>query len=140
MIYRAGTGEGQEIEVSGFPLGLSATATYQEESFEVTPGDVILMLTDGLPERLNPKDEYFDYDRTKSLFAEAASGTPEEIYEALLKGGEEWAHCRPQDDDITLCYSRLDEKRAVLWCLPWVGFRGKRYRRRYPHTAPQEDT
>ena len=41
---------------------------------------------------------------------------------------------------VNLCYSRLDEKRAVLWCLPWVGFRGKRYRRRYPHTAPREDT
>ena len=37
VIYRAGTGEVQEVEVSGFPLGLSATATYQEESFEVSP-------------------------------------------------------------------------------------------------------
>lgn len=73
-----------------------------EESFEVAPGDVILMLTDGLPERLNPRDEYFDYDRTKALFAEAASRTPEEICEALLKGGEDWAEGRPQDDDITL--------------------------------------
>jgi len=102
MIYRAGTGEVEEVEVSGFPLGLSATATYQEESFEVSPGDVILMLTDGLPERLNPKDEYFDYDRTKALFAVAASGPPEAICDALLKGGEDWAEGRPQDDDITL--------------------------------------
>ncbi len=35
---------------------------------------MILMLTEGLREWLNPKDEYFDYDRTKALFAEAASG------------------------------------------------------------------
>ncbi len=101
-ICRASTGEVQEVEVSGFPLGLSATATYDEESFEVTPGDVILMMTDGLPERLNPLDEYFDYDRTKELFAEAASGTPEEICETLLKACEDWAEGRPQDDDITL--------------------------------------
>ena len=60
------------------------------------------MLTDGLPERLNPQDEYFDYDRTKALFAEAASGTPEAICEALLQGSKEWAEGRPQDDDITL--------------------------------------
>ena len=56
----------------------------------------------GLPERLNPKNECFDYDRTKALFAEAASGTPEEICETLLRGGEDWAEGRPQDDDITL--------------------------------------
>ena len=102
MIYRAASGEVEEISVSGFPLGVSATATYQEESFEVTPGDVILMMTDGLPERLNPRDEYFDYDRTTAMFAESASGTPEEICEALLQGGEDWAEGRPQDDDITL--------------------------------------
>ena len=53
-------------------------------------------------ERRNPHDEYFDYDRTKALFAEAALGTPEAICEALLQGGEDWAEGRPQDDDIKL--------------------------------------
>ena len=52
-------------------------------------------MTVGLPKRLSPRDEYFDYDRTKALFAEAASGTPEAICEALLQGGEEWAKDDP---------------------------------------------
>ena len=81
---------------------LPATAQYQEESFEISPGAVILLMTDDLPERLNPRDEYFDYDRTTALFAGAAKGTPEEIVERLLQDGEEWAEGRPQDDDITL--------------------------------------
>lgn len=102
MIYRAASGDVEEIEVAGFPLGVSASATYREESFELSPDDVVLMMSDGLPERLNPQDEYFDYDRTKALFGKAATGTPEEICEALLQGGEEWAEGRPQDDDITL--------------------------------------
>ena len=86
--------KGAECSVSGGDL--------EQESFEVSPGDVILMMSDGLPERLNPSDEYFDYDRTTALFAQSASGTPEEICETLLKGGEDWAEGRPQDDDITL--------------------------------------
>ena len=85
--------KGAECSVSGGDL--------EQESFEVSPGDVILMMSDGLPERLNPSDEYFDYDRTTALFAQSASGTPEEICEALLQGGEEWAEGRPQVD-ITL--------------------------------------
>jgi serine phosphatase RsbU (regulator of sigma subunit) len=102
MIYRAGTGEVEEIEIAGYPLGVSDSAQYQEETFDVSPDDVIMMMTDGLPERLNLRNEYFDYDRTKALFAEAARGTPEEIVERMLQGGEEWAEGRPQDDDITL--------------------------------------
>jgi len=102
MVYRAATGEVGEMELAGFPLGLSSSAQYQEETFEVSPGDVILMMSDGLPERSNPQDEYFDYDRTKALFAKVAGGTPEEICEALFRGGDEWAEGRTQDDDITL--------------------------------------
>ncbi len=45
MTYRHGTGEVVEVEVSGFPLGVSATVTYEEESFEVSSGDAILMMT-----------------------------------------------------------------------------------------------
>jgi serine phosphatase RsbU (regulator of sigma subunit) len=102
MVYRAGTGEVEEVKVSGYPLGLSATAQYEEETFEVSPEDVILMMSDGLPERLNPEEEYFDYDRTRELFGRVASGTPEEIVAAMLQGGNEWAEGRPMDDDITL--------------------------------------
>ena len=57
---------------------------------------------DGLPERLNHDDEYFDYERTKAVFAEAATGSPEELCNRMLGSAEEWAEGRPQDDDITL--------------------------------------
>ena len=81
---------------------MSDKAKYEEESFEVSSADVILMLSDGLPERLNPQDEYFDYERTKAVFAEAATGAPEELCNRMLQSAEEWAEGRPQDDDITL--------------------------------------
>ena len=102
LIYRADTGAVDEVQVSGYPLGMSDTARYEEESFEVSSGDAILMMSDGLPERLNPRDEYFNYDRTKAVFAEAASGSPEELCNRMLQSAEEWAESRPQDDDITL--------------------------------------
>ena len=102
MIHRAATGAVEEIQVSGYPLGVSASAEYQQEVIQVEPGDALLMMSDGLPERLNPKDQYFDYDRTRSVFMDVASQSPGQIVEALLKGGEDWAEGRPQDDDITL--------------------------------------
>ncbi len=102
MVYRAATGNVEETEASGFPLGVAGNATYQEETFQLSPGDVVLLVSDGLPERLDPQDEYLGYERTKDLFAAAATGTAREICQALLQGGERWAQGRPQDDDITL--------------------------------------
>ena len=58
MIYRVATRNVEEIEVSGYPLGVSDFPQYQEERFEVAVDDVILMMSDGLPERLNSVEEY----------------------------------------------------------------------------------
>ena len=81
---------------------LSARAEYQEEFFEISLGDVILLMADGLPARLNPRDENLDTDHTRALPAESAEGTPEAIVERLLQAGEEWSEGRPLDDDIAL--------------------------------------
>ena len=83
-------------------LGYSALAQYEQQTFELAPGDTLLMMSDGLLERHNAADEMFDYPRTEALFAEVAEESPGEIIQRLTQGGEAWADGRPQDDDITL--------------------------------------
>jgi serine phosphatase RsbU (regulator of sigma subunit) len=102
LLYRAATGRVEEILIEGMPLGYSARAQYEQQTFELTPGDTVLMMSDGLPERLNPADEEYGYPRVEALFAEVAAATPGEIIQRLTQGGQEWAASRPQDDDITL--------------------------------------
>ena len=65
------------------------------------PGDTILLISDGLPERQNNKEEEFGYARTQALFSEAVDKKPKELCEYLASGGEKWASGNPQDDDIT---------------------------------------
>lgn len=101
LIYRAATGQVEEILFEGMPLGASSQPIYQEQKSELGPGDVVLMMSDGLPERLNEADEMLEYPRTAALFAEAADKTPTEICAHLAQGGDQWANGRPQDDDIT---------------------------------------
>ena len=84
------------------PLGYSALAQYEQQTFELAPGDTLLLMSDGLPERLNAADEEYGYPRVEALFAEVATDTPEAIIQRLTQGGEAWAEGRPQDDDITL--------------------------------------
>ena len=83
-------------------MGERATAQYEQQTFELAPGDTLLLMSDGLPERLNGAEEEFGYQRVEALFAEVATEVPDDIIQRLTQGGEDWADGRPQDDDITL--------------------------------------
>jgi sigma-B regulation protein RsbU (phosphoserine phosphatase) len=77
-------------------------AQYEQQTFDLALGDTLLLMSDGLPERLNAAEEEFGYPRVEALFAEVATDTPDAIIQRLTHGGEEWAEGRPQDDDSTL--------------------------------------
>ncbi|MBT4504385.1 MAG: SpoIIE family protein phosphatase [Gemmatimonadetes bacterium] len=107
LLYRADTHTIEEILVAGMPIGSSASFPYRQEEFDLHPGDTLALMTDGLPERLNPREEEFGYPRTCELFAEAAELAPGEICRCLTQGGEEWAKGKPQDDDITFVVIKM---------------------------------
>ncbi|MBI1923246.1 response regulator [Candidatus Poribacteria bacterium] len=107
FIYRAAAQSVEEVLLEGMPLGCSIKSQYQQKTFELQPGDTVLLTSDGLPEMLNPEEEILDYPRTKVLFEAVADKMPEEIIEHLFKGGEAWANGRPQDDDVTFVVMKV---------------------------------
>ena len=102
LLYRSSAGQVEEILLEGMPLGFSTLAYYEQREYELAPGDTLLLMSDGLPELLNPDLEEFGYPRVETLFAEVAAEAPEEIIQRLRRNSEEWAAGRPQDDDVTL--------------------------------------
>ena len=101
LVYRAATGEIEEIEIGGIPLGYSANSQYEQRELELDSGDALVLMSDGLPERLNARDEDFGYPRTQAAFKAVAARTPAEICQHLAASGDEWADGRLQDDDVT---------------------------------------
>jgi serine phosphatase RsbU (regulator of sigma subunit) len=101
LIYRAETGSVEEVMIKAMPLGSVPGYSYRERELTLGCGDVIVLMSDGLPERFNHAGEMFDYLRTKESMAQAATLSPSEIIERLVAAGEAWAEGRPQDDDIT---------------------------------------
>jgi serine phosphatase RsbU (regulator of sigma subunit) len=59
-------------------------------------------MSDGLTELFNNRKEILGEERTKTLFAETASRTPEQIIEYMVKAGEKWAAGQALEDDITM--------------------------------------
>ncbi len=102
LIYRSEDDMVEEILLEGMPLGGVIGAERQETSFELRSGDTVLMMSDGLPEMLNPENEMLDYPKTKELFAEVADKSPKAIIRHMFEASSSWAKGKPQEDDITL--------------------------------------
>jgi serine phosphatase RsbU (regulator of sigma subunit) len=101
MIYRANTGSVEEVLIKSMPLGSVRGYPYREQELSLGAGDVVVLMSDGLPERFNPAGEMFDYPRTMETLAEASANSPKEVIDRLVLAGDYWAEGRPQDDDIT---------------------------------------
>jgi serine phosphatase RsbU (regulator of sigma subunit) len=101
LIYRAETGLVEEVMIKAMPLGSVSGYPYRERELTLGCGDVVVLMSDGLPERFNYSGEMFDYSRTKESLAQVAELAPSEIIERMVGAGDAWAEGRPQDDDIT---------------------------------------
>ncbi len=101
LIYSAATRQVREAAINGLPLGALTSFPYRQIEFQLERGDVLLLLSDGLPERFNADGEMLDYERVRKAFAGLAAGTPGEIIDGLVRLGDEWARGRPLDDDMT---------------------------------------
>ena len=102
LFYRADENSVEEILLEGMPLGGFIGTERQEARFDLQSGDTILLMSDGLPEMLNPENEMLDYPKTKELFEEVADQPPKAIIDHLFKAGTSWADGEPQADDVTL--------------------------------------
>ena len=102
LIYRAEENLVEEILLEGMPLGGFIGTERQEASSDLQSGDTVLLMSDGLPEMLNPENEMLDYPKTKELFEEVADQSPKTIIDHLFQASASWADGEPQADDITL--------------------------------------
>jgi serine phosphatase RsbU (regulator of sigma subunit) len=101
LIFREARQKVEEIVIKGPPLGAFTDFSYQQKETILKPGDSVLLMSDGLPELFNEKDEMFDYDRVKSVFKEAPKQPAEEIIAYLRSTAKKWRQGKEQQDDMT---------------------------------------
>lgn len=65
------------------PLGVGLSPVFNRHAFAVSPGDRILLITDGVLETMSPEDEQFDRDGIERLLR-AHSGACEDLADRLL--------------------------------------------------------
>lgn len=101
----------QRIQSAALPLGIAADANYGHlvTHLDITPGDRVLMVSDGVTDVRNPQGDYFGETGFIEALEQATAG--ESVVERLAEVLREFAGDAPQDDDISL---------AEIPCVPEI--------------------
>ncbi len=101
LIYRALSGCVEEVVMRALPLGGMTKYQYQQQELTLAVDDVVVLMSDGLPERFNLQNEMLEEEAAKQYLATNAQASAQVLIEGLAKLGDEWGGLRPQDDDVT---------------------------------------
>lgn len=108
FVFRAATGDVEEVLVPGAPLGALVDTPHAAVSFRLAPGDAVLLSSDGLAESPGESGEPLGYARAREAFHAAATLEPDDALEALARREEAWRGGRPREDDLTLVLVRRE--------------------------------
>ena len=75
---------------------------YEEISFDVEPGDLIVLYSDGISEQPNPQDEEFDKRRIGRAMKRSYTKSAEEVADGILADLDIFSNGAPVHDDQTL--------------------------------------
>ena len=92
----------REIEENGLMLGMFPDATYTSIEIPFSPGDRVLLYTDGLFEAHNSKNEEFGRARCKEFLESSRSLPASTFIDDLLSRVSSFSPPSTQHDDITL--------------------------------------
>jgi serine phosphatase RsbU (regulator of sigma subunit)/streptogramin lyase len=121
MYVLRGDGTVEERIVSGVPLGALAEPLYERVGLELEPDDVLLLMSDGVPERHHPERGSLGYDgvhRALSDFGRwyrqrRADVGAQDILDFLLEACEGWSPTQVIEDDITVVVAKVRSIEAV---------------------------
>jgi sigma-B regulation protein RsbU (phosphoserine phosphatase) len=110
---RSGSYRLDQIQICGVPLGLIDfdDISYDDIRFEVAAGDVVILLSDGLPEMMNAADQMLDYDRMEERFSWIdPTASVENILSDVLRIGDDWAEGEALKDDMTAVVLKIRDR------------------------------
>ena len=102
--------EVRSLEVKGarLPLGVKEDVTYEEMAVKLKKGDTLIFYTDGIPEAKDAKDEFYGFERLKSLMENLGGLLAKEMRDRILSEVKSFTGNAPQHDDMTVVVVRVN--------------------------------
>jgi serine phosphatase RsbU (regulator of sigma subunit) len=100
-LFRSATGRIEELVPDTYFLGMFDFASYESRMLQLSPGDILVVYSDGLTDAQNLQDEMFGEKRLLQLIRQEARSGSHVLEQALLKALQEFTQGVLQTDDIT---------------------------------------
>ena len=103
FLFIAGeNGVARSLTKTGMALGIESETTWNQEQVKISPGDMLVLYTDGIPDSLNNQGKFFEEDSLIEI-AQANMGlAAHELQSLILENIQRFVGTEPQVDDITL--------------------------------------
>jgi len=107
MLFRAnGRANPLRLSTGGMVIGLFPDNTYQQDTIDLNPGDILVLFTDGLVEASNSKDE-FGEQRIASIVQQCAHLDATSIQNEVLNQMSRFTGGAKPRDDMTLIVAKF---------------------------------
>jgi sigma-B regulation protein RsbU (phosphoserine phosphatase) len=112
LILRAGGGVDAIRDVSGVALGVMEDLDYDTGTFQLSPGDVVLLYTDGVTEAQDVSEALYEERRLIDELGRLGGLEPAQVIASVQHAVEGFVREAPQFDDITMLTLRFDRVSA----------------------------
>ncbi len=96
-------------EVGGFALGqrLGALHDYQQMTLSLSRGDMVILVSDGVVEAKNVRDEMFGFERVERAIASTMALDAAEVVQQLVAEVRQFVNGWEPADDLTIVVARI---------------------------------
>ena len=105
--YRADTRTAEPLESTGPLLGIDAGTTFEAVERPWSPGDALVLFSDGIVEAENATEEVFGENRLRDVVETHGHRTPSDLKEQIIRAVEAFSQGVPFMDDVTLLVAKL---------------------------------
>lgn len=102
VIYCPAGGKARLLQADGTPVGVMPISLSEDHVLDFSPGDVLVVATDGFSEARNTAGKEFGYDELTALVQTLVNLPAYELAVRLHRIVEEFTNGEPQSDDQTL--------------------------------------
>jgi phosphoserine phosphatase RsbU/P len=105
-VERRADGNAERLKAGGLAVGLMPGRTYTETEWQLAPGDLVALYSDGVTEANDPEENEYSIERLIELLRDQRTASAEEIVRATYESVDAFADTAPQYDDITMMVVR----------------------------------
>ena len=103
----------QVLQSNSFPLSVLPDAEYPlSDVLELAPGDIVLLITDGILEARSPTREFFDADHLLAVLRDNGHRSAAEIIDCVFAAIHQFTACLRTQDDLTAVVIKVDQSPA----------------------------